>query len=251
MAEVMLALMKAMANLREPRIWRLVLAPAVASLALWLGLTFVVLDTLVARFMDLPPMTWLTGWGAIWLAKFFAVIGGWLVILAAAYVTAMLLAAIFVLPVLLRILGDRDYADVARLGKDSIVASVGNSLFATTGFVAGWLLTLPLWLIPGFGLVLPLLWMAWLTRRIFAYDASCVHASDVEWQRLKREHRGPLLWLGVVMGLLGHVPLIGLLTPTVAALAYIHYCLNALRQMRGPVGRQTEGGGLIIEGELV
>ena len=250
MAEVMLALIKSMMNLRERRIWWLVLAPALVSLVLWLGLTFLVLDTLVASFMDLPPMTWLTGWGAIWLAKFFAVIGGWLVILAAAYVTAMLLAAIFILPVLLRILSERDYADVARVGKDSVLASVGNSLFATVGFVAGWLLTLPLWLVPGLGLILPLLWMAWLTRQTFAYDAACVHASDAEWQRLKREHRGPLLWLGVVMGLLGHVPVIGLLTPTVAALAYVHYCLNALRQMRGPVGRNDEAGGIIIEGEL-
>ena len=248
MAEVILALMKALMNLRERRIWWLVLAPALVSLLLWLGLTFFVLDLIVAQFLQLPPMTWLTGWGAIWLAKFFAVIGGWLVILAAAYVTAMLLAAIFILPLLLRILAERDYRDVARLGRDSVLAAVGNSVVATLGFVAGWLLTLPLWLIPGFGLVLPLFWMAWLTRRTFAYDAACVHATDAEWQRLTREHRTPLLWLGVIMGLLGHVPLIGLLVPTVAALAYIHYCLNALRQLRGP--QPTPGEGLIIEGEL-
>lgn len=251
MAEMMMALIKALMNLRERRIWWLVLAPALVSLVLWLGLTFFALDLITAEFLQLPPLTWLTGWGAIWLAKFFAVIGGWLLILGAAYVTAMLLAALFVLPLLLRILSERDYRDVARLGKDSAVASVGNSLFATVGFVAGWLLTLPLWLVPGLGLVLPLLWMAWLTRQTFAYDASCMHASGGEWQRLKREHRGPLLWLGVVMGLIGHVPVIGLLTPTVAALAYIHYCLNALRQMRGPVGRNDADGSIVIEGELV
>jgi CysZ protein len=35
--------------------------------------------------------------------------------------------------------------------------------------------TIPLWLIPGFSLLMPLLLMGWLNRRTFAYDA-LVHA---------------------------------------------------------------------------
>jgi uncharacterized protein involved in cysteine biosynthesis len=74
--------------------------------------------------------------------------------------------------------------------------------------------------------------MAWLNRRTFAYDALAVHASDDEWRVLRRQHGTPLFMLGIVLALLAHLPLIGLLAPTLAALAYIHYTLAALRTLR-------------------
>ena len=122
--------------------------------------------------------------------------------------------------------------DVARLGRDSLTASTWNSVWAALLFILGWLVTLPMWLIPGLGLVLQLFWMAWLNRRTFAYDALSIHASTNEWRELRRDHAGALLMLGVLMALLTHVPVLGLFAPSLAALAYIHYCLEALRRLR-------------------
>lgn len=232
MVEVMQALIRTLATLGRGRVWWFLLAPALLALVAWVGLMLFVLDGLIAGFIDLPPMSWLTGWGALWLAKLFAVLGGWLLILAAAYLVAMLLAAVFILPLLLNHLAATDYPELARMGKDSVTASTWNSISAAVLFVAGWLVTLPLWLIPGLGLILPLLWMAWLNRRTFAYDALAVHASDAEWRELRRQHARPLLLLGLIMALLAHIPLLGLLAPTLAVLAYLHYTLEALRRMR-------------------
>ena len=163
--------------------------------------------------------------------------------LAAAFVTAMLVAAIFVMPMLIEHLAASDYPELARLGKDSVSGAVWNSVSAVLLFAGGWLLTLPLWLIPGFALLLPILWMAWLTRRTFAYDALTVHATDDEWRVLRRQHSLPLLLLGVTLALLAHVPVLGLLTPSLAALAYVHYCLEALRGLR-------QGAVVTVIGEL-
>jgi hypothetical protein len=232
MAEVMLALIRTLTTLARPRVWLLMVGPALVSLVVWMGLTIFLLEGLIAGFIDLPPMSWLTGWGAVWLAKLLAVLGGWLLVLAAAYVTAMLLAAIFVLPLLLNHVAAADYPELARMGKDSVTASTWNSISAALLFIAGWLVTLPLWLVPGLGLVLPLFWMAWLNRRTFAYDALAVHATDAEWRELRRRHGAPLLMLGITLALVAHIPVIGLLAPTLAALAFIHYALEALRKMR-------------------
>ena len=169
-------------------------------------------------------------------------VGGWLAVFALAYMTSMLLAAIFVVPLLAQEIGDREYPDVTRKGDDSVVASTANSLIAATGFIIGWIGTLPLWLIPGMGLVLPIYWLAWLNRRTFAYDALAAHATSAEWKMLFARHRGPMLLLGIVMGVLGHIPILGLLVPAFAALAYVHYGLEALRRERG-------GAVVIIEGE--
>jgi len=239
--DVILALVRTLTTLGRPRVWLLLLGPAVVALVAWLGLTVFLLDRLIASFIDLPPMSWLTGWGAVWLAKLLAALGGWLLILAAAYVTAMLLAAIFILPLLLNYLAATDYPELARMGKDSVTASTWNSISAALLFIVGWVATLPLWLVPGLGLVLPLFWMAWLNRRTFAYDALAVHATDAEWRALRQKHALPLLVLGITLALVAHVPLLGLLAPTLAAIAYVHYCLEALRRARqGAVVTEVE-----------
>ncbi len=232
MSGVVQALFRSFATLARGRVWLLLLAPAVLALVAWIVLTVFLLDRLISIFLDLPPMTWMTSWGALWLSQLFAALGGWLLIIAAAYLTAILLAAILILPLLLNHVAATDYPELARMGKDSLAASTWNTLSAALLFMAGWLLTMPLWLVPGFGLLLPLFWMAWLNRRTFAYDALAVHATDDEWQVLRKQHAAPLLMLGVTLALLAHLPLIGLLAPTLAALAYIHYTLEALRQLR-------------------
>jgi CysZ protein len=232
MSDVILALVRSLRTLARGRVWLLLLGPAVVALIAWIALTVFLLDRLMDGFIDLPPLSWLTAWGALWLAKLFAALGGWLLILAAAYVTAMLLAAIFILPLLLNHVAATDYPELARMGQDSVTASTWNSVSAALLFIVGWVVTLPLWLVPGLGLVLPLFWMAWLNRRTFAYDALAVHATDAEWRALRRQHGLPLLILGITLALLAHIPVVGLLAPTLAALAYIHFLLEALRRMR-------------------
>lgn len=244
MTEILTALMRSLNNLQDRGIWLRLAGPALVALVVWLALAFFALDWFVAEMLQWPPLTWITAWGVLWLAKILAWVGGWLAVFALAYLTAMLLAAIFIVPLLVNEIGAREYPDVARMGEDSFVAATGNSVFAALGFLVGWIGTMPLWLIPGMGLVLPVYWLAWLNRRTFAYDALAAHATRQEWRRLFEQHRGRMLLLGVLLGLLGHVPFVGLLVPAFAALAYVHYGLEALR-------RERDGAVVVIEGEAL
>lgn len=232
MAEVMLALRRSLTTLGRGRVWLYMLAPAIVAVLAMVGMSALLLERLVAAFIEQPPISWIAAWGAFWLAKLLAALGGWLLILSASYLLAMLLTAIVVLPLLLNHLASVDYPDIARLGRDSVVASTWNSIWAALLFIFGWLVTLPLWLIPGLGLLLPLFWMAWLNRRTFAFDALAVHATPDEWRQLRRAQAMSLLVLGLAMALLAHVPFLGLLAPSLAALAYIHFGLEALRRLR-------------------
>lgn len=244
MGDVVLALMRTMGSLRSGRIWVYVAAPAVVSLVLWIFLALRGLGVMVEWLLGHQPMTLLIGWGIAWLATLLAYMGAWMAIFACAYLTASLLAAIVIMPLLLKHLAETDYRDVAPMGKDSFVAAAVNSVMASILFVIGWLLTLPLWIIPGLSLVLPLLLMAWYNRRTFAYDALSLHATADEWEQLRPQTRGPMFMLGLTMALLAHVPLIGLLVPALAALSFVHYGLEALRRSRG-------GAVVSIEGERI
>jgi len=232
MGGVILAIQRSIRTLGRGRVWLYMLGPAILAFFAMIGLSVFVLQHLIATFIEQPPMSWVVAWGAFWLAKLLAILGGWVVVLAATYLVAMLLSAIIVLPLLLNHLAETDYPDLARMGSDSVVEGAWNSTWSAVLFIVGWLLTLPLWLIPGLGLILPFFWMAWLNRRTFTFDALAVHATEQEWRELRRQKATPLLGLGLIMGVLAHVPIVGLLAPSLAALAYVHYCLEALRSLR-------------------
>ena len=232
MGEMMLALRRSLASLGSGKVWLYILGPALAAVLFMVGVSVAFLDYLITSFLEQPPINWIAEWGAFWLAKALAALGGWLVILSASYLVAVLLTAVLILPLMLGHLAAREYPDLARQGRDSFTAAAWNSVWAAVLFVVGWLVTLPLWLIPGLGLFLPLFWMAWLNRRTFAYDALAAHATPEEWRALRKQQALPLLLLGFAMAALTHVPFVGLLAPSLAALAYIHFCLEALRRLR-------------------
>jgi hypothetical protein len=146
------------------------------------------------------------------------------------------------MPLMLKQLSETEYRDVATMGQDSFVNATVHSVFSAFLFIVAWLLTLPLWIIPGLSLILPLLLMAWLNRRTFAYDALSLHATDTEWRGLSQQHKSPLFMLGLLMALLAHLPIIGLIVPAIAALSFVHYSLESLRRLRG-------GAVVTIEGE--
>ena len=242
MNEVMLALARTFGSLKSGKVWLYVLTPALFSLLLTIALAIWALGWVVEQMMAYPPMTLLAGWGLLWLAHILAYLGGWMAIFAIAYLTASLLAAIVIMPLMLKHLAEGEYRDVAAMGKDSFVAAAVNSVLATILFVFAWVTTIPLWLIPGFSLLIPLLLMGWLNRRTFAYDALSLHATAAEWASLRKQHKAPLFMLGLTMALFAHLPLLGLLVPALAALSFVHYGLEALRRSRG-------GAIVTIEGE--
>ena len=128
------------------------------------------------------------------------------------------------------------------------------SLTAFIAFIAVWLLTLPLNLVPLFALfVQPVLW-GWLASRVMSYDALADYADADERRAILQRERWPLLAIGIATGSLGAAP--GLLWlggvvsviffPLLAALAiwlyllvfifsglwFQYYCLDALARLR-------------------
>ena len=233
MEQVLIALGRGVRSLALPQTWLYMIAPMLLSLLVWLALTIWQLANLVQMLEQGPPLTWLAGWGLVWLAHGLAVLGGWLLMFSAAYVTATVIAGLWVAPALLDLIARREYADLARLGEDSLLQSLGNSLVALVVLLLGWVLTLPLWLIPGVALVAPLFWLSWFNRRIFSRDCLALHATADERRRIEEENSGRLLLVGSVPALMAHLPLVGLIAPSFAALVFVHYALESVRRLRG------------------
>ena len=148
------------------------------------------------------------------------------------YVTAAFLVAAVALPLMLERVAATDYADIARRAGGSQVGSVWNALTSVLQFIVLLVLSLPLWLIPGAGLLISLLLTAWLNQRAFSYDALMAHADKFEMKALPAAQSGGLFGVGLLGAAMAHVPLINLFAPALSGLAFVHYLLSALRVAR-------------------
>jgi hypothetical protein len=236
MLEVVAALSKSLRDLSRGEILWHALWPPLAALALWATLGYVWwADSLALMARLVPNLPW-TGWE--WIARWAAM---FLVLAALAsliYITAMMLVAVFALPLLIRLLAVRDYPELGRHGENVFSASLGNTLAAGGVFLLGALLSLPLLLIPGMLLVLPLLWAAWLNQRTFRFDALADHATAAELRRIVADNRRGFWLAGLVTAGAGYLPLVNLLAPAFTALVFVHLGLRALRRLRLEQGIQ-------------
>lgn len=231
---LMQACLRAGRDLLRPALLFQVLWPPVAAFLLWSAVAwFAWLPAALWIEAQLPDWSWLN-WFGPWLAH--AVV--FLVFAPLIYVTALLFIAAFALPRMMAIVAARDYPDLSRQGsaQAALWGSVWNTLAAGTIFIVGWLLSLPLLLIPGALLVLPLLWSAWLNQRAFRFDALAEHALPDERARLFRREGGTLFGAGLVSALATYVPVVHLAAPGFAALLFVHLCLGALRDLRREEG---------------
>jgi CysZ protein len=222
-------------------LWHL-LWPALLALALWLGmgiwLWLPVVEGLMEWIIGLP---WLGDWlstsalGSAAVLVFVQILLA-LLLVPLIYVTAALLVAAIGLPLMLERVARRDYADLELRRGGSNLGSVLNACKAGLLFVLGFVLTLPLWLIPGVGLVLSVLLTAWLNQRAFTYDALMLHADREELARLPRSLKGATFGLGAGSALFAYVPLVNLFAPAFCGLAFVHFMLEALRRDRAGKG---------------
>ena len=217
-------------------LWHLIW-PTLAAIALWGVLAWLFGGTLSAWLAGaVGNFSWLGGLfgdqGAASAASVTAGIVVILLLLPLIYVTAAMIVAVFALPLILERVAAHDYADLELRRFGSQAGSVGNALVALCWYLAGFVLTLPLWLIPGLGVVLPLLLSAYLNQRAYRYDALMQHADRDEYRRVVSGQRGQLMVVGLGAGALNYVPLVNLLAPAFAGLAFVHFCLETLRQMR-------------------
>ena len=80
--------------------------------------------------------------------------------------------------------------------------------------------------------MLPVLLFGYFNQRVFRYDALAEHATAAEIAAVIRRSRGELFLLGVALALIGHIPLVGFLMPVYGGLAFIHYGLARLGELR-------------------
>jgi hypothetical protein len=228
----------------HPRMLGLLVLPVAVAILFWILVAWLVWTPLTQwlgqSLLGEGWPAWVVGWVAAaglgvfaeWLPALIAM----LIVVPAGWVTAIAIVAVFAMPLVMRFLASRYYPSLDRRGTGSPWPGLVNLLLAIPLFAIGYVVTLPLWLIPPLALVVPWLWWGWLTARIMRLDSLVEFADQSERTEVQRSRRWEYLGLGLMVGTINLIPPLFLLTPVLGALAFGHYSLAALqsgRRMRG------------------
>ena len=211
--------------------------PVVVALMVWITLAVLywgqILSWIDVRLHHSAIYEWTI---SIWPFRLLVASFGWLLLIFSfvplVLMTAVLIIGVVAMPTMASHVGGREYPDLARRMGGTAVGSLWNAFLALVLFLLAGAVTLPLWLLPLLWPVLPVILLGWFNQRIYRYDALAGHASAAEMDEIVGRYRGELFLLGVALALIGHIPLIGLLMPVYGGLAFLHYGLGRLRELR-------------------
>lgn len=245
MTRVFAAFVRAFASQLHPRMLALLVVPFAVAVVFWILVALFAWDPLVGALRGAffegggvvqSLFEWAASFGLEGLRGVVVAIVAVMLLLPLMLLTALVLVAVLSMPAVTRHLGRGTYRTVERRGSWSVLPSLWNALWSGLLFLAGYLATLPLWLVPPLAFVLPWLWWGWLTARVMRYDSLVEHADPGELDALVREHRAQYLVLGLLVSALNYVPLMFLVTPVLSALAFSHFSLSLLRDRRAAFG---------------
>ena len=205
---------RAAAYCLHPRVIGLSLLPLLIAAGLTVGLAYFfwesavdgVRATLESWLLVESLLRWLASIGG---EGFRSVIAPALVIALAVpvvLVLSLVLVALLMTPSIVALVAERRFPTLERKRGASWWQGLAWSLLCSVGALLVLLLSMPFWLIPPLVLVLPPLIWGWLSYRVFGFDVLAEHASAEERKQLMREHRLPLLTMGVITGYLGAAP---------------------------------------------
>src|SRR5690554_3135146 len=245
MSEIVSAFGRALVSLRAPgMVWHMVW-PMLFAFVLWTvgGIwSWSVLTGSAMAWIESWPWAgeWVrasdVAWGiALVLVKIAIVIA----LIPLIYLTTTLLVALFALPMMIDRVAREEYPELEQRKGGSNLGSLFNTLWVSVIFLVLLIASLPLWLIPGVGLLVSIVLTAWLNARAFGYDSLMQHADRAELQHLPKSRREPMLLLGAACALLAHIPLVHLVAPPFSALAFVHYMLRSLAQERAAKDRKS------------
>jgi len=100
-----------------------------------------------------------------------------LIFAALAAATALTAIAVLAMPVIVRTVAARHFPELAAKRGGTFAGGLANAAFALAIFVPLWLLSLVLLFVPPIYALVSLVLNAWLTQRMFRYDALAEHAA--------------------------------------------------------------------------
>lgn len=176
--------------------------------------------------------SWMAGVGLFSLTVYVVHILVFVIMVTLGSSVGLLIAAVLVMPMVVGHVARTDYPELDRRGRQVFVSSMVNSIKVVLVFIAGWVITLPLWLIPPVAVLLHIFWWAYAFTHMLRFDALVEHATEQERAQVIARRRGGGWLIGTICAILNLIPLTWIVLPVFTSLVYAHHGLDALAEQR-------------------
>ncbi len=231
------AIGKSIRSLFQPSILFILLIPFFVASFLWLTVLYLIRGMWSGFIGDMALFVWMMRnfgeGGFVEGFKVFIVFVLTIMIFGPLwYLTFILIISVFLFPMLLPRIQRLDYPSLEKKRGGSTVGSMKNTITASVVFVAGFFVSLPLWLFTPLAPFVTLFLTAYLNKQVFSYDVLQDYASEEEAKAMKEKYSREIWSAGFVTALLIWVPLANIIAPALTALVFIHYFLSRLNEER-------------------
>lgn len=229
-------LLRAFKDILKPRILSVIILPFLGSFLLWGLITWMMWDWILNLGFKLYNVGLMQKLVEI-LAPYFslsqdplvAVTAGAfiaVVILPAAFVTALMITSVVLVPILVSELRKTDFPTLIKKS-NSIFAGTGVSISYSMKYFFSWIGSLPFWvIIPGGALFIPYLLLSWFNSRLFTWEIMTEIASPEEIKIFVNENSKSLFILGLMTSALYYIPVLNLVAPVIVSAAFARFCLT-------------------------
>ncbi len=107
-------------------------------------------------------------------------------------------------------------------GFHTMLALLGRSL----KYLLGYLILMPLFFIPVLGVLLSILYSAYVLDKTLLFEAASKVLNKEEYRRMQAENNRERMFLGLLGALLNYVPLGFFFTPLIQAILYLHFAFS-------------------------
>jgi hypothetical protein len=234
-------LFSALVDSFRPRMLALTLISVVVALVFWFVVTWLFIEPLVnfavwlllQLGLDVSSELTTTYTGLLgWLKFIFVpmIVFGLLWPLVAT--SAVLLAGLYVTPPVVNFLAEKEFQGIEKKGDTGIFMSLWVTVKSIFIFLIGWIVTLPLWLIPGMALVMPILLTAYLLMTVMRFDSLASYATKIEIKEIERREGSSSWLIALICAFLSFVPPVLVIVPVMSALAFTRHYMGILVQVR-------------------
>ena len=235
MSRILVALTRAFRDLMRFKVFWITIWPFLAATTFWLILKALLGDTpsewITLAFTEIGLQSWLERIAPVWVSDGIESTIQWLLLVPLIIITSLVITAIFAMPSLVNYVSKQYHPDLERKRGGSIGGGILNALMAVGVFIVIWVVTIPTWAF-GIGFIVPFIAAAFLNQQLFRYDALAEHANREEIKSLLTTDKLPLWILGLLTGMVQFIPILNIVAPVYAALAFIHFELTCLKNMR-------------------
>lgn len=212
----------------RPSILFSVLLPVFVAFALWAVAVWAGWDLLQQGLLFL--MSWMNSSWVSWVLPVLSFLT-LLILFPLALLLALLFISLWAMPVITRFVGKKYFPQIEKRPA-SLTSQVKNATRTSLIFITLWIITLPLWLLPGVQIPLSLILNAFLNYRLLGFEALCEFATEEEIEVLLKEQRGPVFTAGLILALLLFVPFLFIILPHYGGLVFTHLGLKLLENQR-------------------